>query len=588
MKRLLIAIAPTLFVVSVAGCAGISPEESGIATLLQIEDIATGPMQTRPAIVELSGKPAVLYSTKSDRVAIQIGDKRRLLDETARVQQGGSYFQLISSNNSIDATWWSHQSGKNIYFSSSSDAGQTFSPVSMVNDQNGVLPPYSIVRDSKGTVGAAYHDEREPGYQVYFNRSLDSGRTWNRPDQRLDTPPLQGKSSAAHEPLLVQAGATWLSAWNDEVQIDGKASYRLLAKRSKDAGIRWSAPEVLYTANHQISSLTARADGPRIVIAADALNEGIFALASNDEGQSWQRTSLLGGAAPASNSGIEFVVAGSRAHFVWMQERKDEKLRIMRASLDITQAKWLTGAKRLDTKAYENTRSSSPVIASSPQGALMAAWVDYRDIRPNIYLSASYDSGENWQAPQPLLKSGTQSAGWPQLIRWGDQMAIGYEAYPTDRLVDGKLVIQKITLGNATTGISGLPDPSQPTDVERRLKLEQRVKTLWEKRIQGDYNTAFDMFDFAYKAATPKKYYLENVGVITYLTYAIDEMSINGNEATVKTKLRYEVKPTVLPMTGKPITLQPIDVDVPNTWVWVANDWYLMYAPSFGPPTLTY
>ncbi|MEO7106031.1 MAG: hypothetical protein ABIZ09_06640, partial [Rhodoferax sp.] len=111
MNRLLLAIVSVATNIFLIGCAGGIGNEPAAATLAKIDDIATGPQQTRPAIVEIDGKLAVLYSTKSDRVALQIGDKRQLLDETARVKQGGSYFQIHSRGKNLDALWWSHQDG---------------------------------------------------------------------------------------------------------------------------------------------------------------------------------------------------------------------------------------------------------------------------------------------------------------------------------------------------------------------------------------------------------------------------------------------------------------------------------------------
>ncbi len=136
--------------------------------------------------------------------------------------------------------------------------------------------------------------------------------------------------------------------------------------------------------------------------------------------------------------------------------------------------------------------------------------------------------------------------------------------------------------------MAGLPGPAQISEAERKARLEQRIKALWESRVAGNYEPSYDMFDFAYKATTPKKYYLDSVGVITYLSFSVNDISIAGNEASVKMKVKYEIKPTLEPSTGKKITIPPVDADVPNTWVWVGNDWYLVYAPSIEPPMLKY
>jgi hypothetical protein len=114
------------------------------------------------------------------------------------------------------------------------------------------------------------------------------------------------------------------------------------------------------------------------------------------------------------------------------------------------------------------------------------------------------------------------------------------------------------------------------------------VDALWRARIAGEYDKAYDIFDFSYKAVTPKNHYLNNIGVITYLEYSQGATAINGNEATVDMKFKYEVKSTMVPQTGKPIVVEPTETEAPNKWVWVGSDWYLVYSPSFDPPMLKY
>lgn len=584
MKRFLLGLTSSTAMLLIGGCAVPPPE----MVLAQVDDIATGALQTRPAVIEMDGKPTILYSTKADRVALRIGDQIKLLDETARVKQGGSYFQLQSNGKDLRALWWSHQDGKNIYFTSSADGGRRFEPVSMVNEDHGVLPPFTVTSGPEGVVGVTYHDERLPNYQAFFNRSVDGGRTWPIKDQRLDTPPVEARSTDVHEPQSVQTNSVWISAWTDSVRRDGRSSFRIVSRRSDDAGLSWTQPVVLYSSDHQISSLVVKADANNIVMAADDLERGIFALTSLDNGRSWSNTGILAATDHASNSGINLTLFKQRAHLVWMQERAGEKIRIMAASLDIAQTAWLEAVQRVDVKSHDNTRSISPVVMATSEGVLLAAWVDYRDIRPNIYLAASYDQGRSWSTPRSLLAPGEVSAGWPQLVRWADQAAISYEIYPTDRILNGKLVVRRISLGDSSKGLVGLHGPSLITENERAARLASRVKAMWDARLAAEYDKAYDMFDFAYKASTPKKYYLENVGSITYLSFSVDDIAITGNEASVRMKLKYEVKPTIIPMTGKPLSVPPVDVESPSTWVWVGGDWYMVYAPSFEPPQLKY
>ena len=590
MKRFLSPLPSLISLALLGGCAGLGTGSSD-GMLAQLDDAATGTLSTQVAVAEFNGQPALLYVTKSDRIVFQQGQQRQQLDETAPVR-GGNRVQLHRQDGQLHAFWWSHENAKNLYFTSSGDKGQSFAPVSIVNDAHGVLAPFSLLRGPQGVVGMTYMDERLPRYQAYFNRSSDFGRTWPRPDQRLDTPPANEQASDVREPQSVEAGMAWVSAWVDVVTVAGKPSFRVVSRRSDDAGLNWSAPEVLYSTDTLIASLAVEAQGSEVVIAADEHDRGIFVLASQDQGRSWQASGLLAGtgvaAEGASNSGLRMAVTGGRAHLVWMQDRKGDKTKIMRASVDIAQGKWLGAAERMDVKSHDNTRSMLPVVVAAAKGALVASWVDYRDIRPNIYMSASFDQGQAWSAPQALLQPGEVSAGWPQLMPWGDQLAMGYETYPTDQELKGKFTLRLLSLPE---GARALPDfgvkPSIISDAERKAKLTERVKSLWDNRVAGNYQPTYEMFDFAFKVATPEKDYLNSVGLITYQSYSLEDISMTGNEATVKMKIKYEVKPTPLP-SGKSITVEPKEVDASNTWVWVGNNWHLVYAPAFGQPNLKY
>lgn len=583
----ILAIASIGVGVLFAGCAagGVEPAAKILA---EVNGVATGSLQTRPAVVEVAGTPAILYANKSDRVVLQIGRQSRLLDETARVKQGPGYFQLHAQGRNVQALWWSHMSGKNIYFASSTDGGQNFAPASMVNDEHGVLPPYSLTSGGDGVFGMVYHDERLPGYQAYANRSTDGGLTWSRPDQRIDTPPVQARSTDVQETQSVQVGAVWLAAWTETVNVDGAASYRIVSRRSEDAGLTWSPPEILHRAGRQLSSLVVRAQGNSVVMAADELEHGILALVSTDAGRNWRNSGLLVDSEKVSNSGIELAIAGERAHFAWMLGRTDEKVRIMRASLDIAQAKWIGSAKRLNTKPFENTGATMPSIVATTKGQLFAAWMDYRDIRPGIYVSTSHNRGDSWSEPQPLLKQGEVSAGRPQLLQWSDQAAIGYEVYPQDRLTEGNFVVQMLQASDGGQGVAGMSTPMQVTEAQRQARLEQRIKELWNARVKGDYEAAYDFFDFAYKAVTTKKQYAGSAGVIIYHSYTPAETRIEGNEASANGTVKYEVPPTFIPSVGKPIAVPATESEAPTSWVWVGSDWYLVYKPSFDKPLLNY
>jgi hypothetical protein len=565
------------------GCASVGLDPS-VQLLAQIDDVATGPLATRPVVIELEGKLASLYANKANQLTFQYGSQRRAIDPS----EGANFFQLRVQDQHLHALWWSHAGAKNLYITSSTNRGETFSPVSIINDSTGVLPPFSVTTGSAGQLGVTYHDERLAKFQAYFNRSTDYGRTWPKPDFRLDPPPPEQRSSDVHEPKSVESGPIWFSAWTDNVYVNGQQAYRIVSRLTEDAGLTWTEPKVLYSADHQISSLQVKSQGDNIVIAADDLNRGVFALSSTDQGRNWKSAGIVAGSDGVSNSGVALDVNAGRAHLVWMLDRKGEKTHVMRAGLDTAQATWFGPAERMDEKVWDNTRSLSPEILVTKLGVVMAAWVDYSDIRPNIYLSASGDQGATWSKPKPMLTQGEASAGWPNLIQWGDSAAVAYEIYPTDRIREGKFIVRELSYDHKAKNFTGLARPVELSDAARKSRLEQRVKNLWDARVAGDYETAYDMFDFAYKAAYPKRFYVSSVGVITYLNHKTEDLSIAGNEAHVKMKIKYEVTPTTLPTTGTKLTIPPVEIETPTMWVWVGNDWYMVFKPSYDPAMLEY
>lgn len=581
MKRFLLPLAS---LVLLGGCAGLGSVPAG-GVLAQVDDIATGSLQTRPAVVEMDGEPALLYASKGNRIVFQRGKERLQLDGTAPVT-GGNRFQLQRQDKHLHALWWSHQDAKNLYFSSSENGGKAFAPVSIVNDANGVLAPFSLLRGPGGVVGMTYLDERLPMYQAYFNRSTDYGRTWAKPDVRLDLPD-GSLSTRVQDPQSVESGNAWVTAWVDVVKVAGANRYRVLSRRSDDAGLQWSPQQELFSSDKLISSLAVEAQGSHIVIAADEHDRGIVALASPDQGRSWKASGVLPGTEDVSNSGIGMTVAGDRAHLVWMQDRKGEKTRIMHASLGIAQGKWIGAVQRLDVKTIDNTRSLLPVVLAAPKGQVVVAWVDYRDIRPNIYASVSFDQGGAWSKPQAMMKPGEVSVGLPALLPWGDEVAIGYEVYPADREMDGKFVLKLMPLGDVAKALPGFAAQPQVSDAERKSRLEQRVKALWDYRAADNYEPTYEMFDFAFKAVNPKQSYLNGTGLITYQRFSVEDIAIQGNEAHVKMKIKYEVKPTPLP-SGKLLKMEPTEAEATNIWVWVGNEWYMVYNPAYGQALLKY
>lgn len=570
-----------------------SPSEQANASnnddaAITISDAATGSMETLPAALKLAdGTAMALYKSKAGRVTLWRDGKEQILDSTAPVQ-GGQFVQLHENAGQVYASWWSHENNKNLYITHSSDGGRSFAKVAIINDQHGVLPRYSLSFGDKGVVGATYYDERSPRYEVYFNRSTDYGQTWDRPDTRLDDPAPAGQDNYAVEPVTVQADGTLVTVWDDAYKgLDGRTVYRLMTRSSTDQGITWSPAKMLLSSFHQISALSAKAEGKTVFVAFDEYQAGIKAVVSNDAGINWVTSPAIEGSSQKTNSGLVLTIANGMGYASWIEQEPNKKPDIQFGRFDLANNAWLGSIQRIDTKQFDNTQSITPSIFSFSNGNVVIAWVDYRDIRPNIYLSLSTDQGKTWSSPKPFGKPGVADLGWPKLIPWGDSVALAYESYPKDILKDGMFKVAPTNIVAATKELPNYASTSEVSAEQKKKMLLARVDDLWKYRKEGKYEPTYSFFDYAMRNFMAKKEFVEKSGNLNYYNYELTSTKIEGNVAQVEQKITYDTKPFMMP-NGKMEQIKKTTAEVKNTWVWIGDNWYLVYAPSFGKPILQY
>jgi hypothetical protein len=152
------------------------------------------------------------------------------------------YDPEVGPDKTIYITWYDNRDGAyDIYFTRSTN-GYNFLVDEVRLDTDVAGGAYSahpqLVIDTAGGVYVAWEDSRDGGNDVYFNRSLDSGDAWLAEDIRLDGGDPGGESDAFAVALTVDRDAQQPAvhvAWHD----DRNGGKDIFYNRSADSGATW-------------------------------------------------------------------------------------------------------------------------------------------------------------------------------------------------------------------------------------------------------------------------------------------------------------------------------------------------------------
>lgn len=139
----------------------------------------------------------------------------------------------VDSHGIIYVAWQDYRRNQaDIYFAKSTDGGKAFSRNIRVNDdigRAGQLYP-SLAVDARGTLYLAWHDFRKGNQDIYFSRSTDGGQTFGRNIRVNDDPGTDGQFNPS---LAVDAEGTVYVAWHD--LREGQADIYIAASRDGGA-----------------------------------------------------------------------------------------------------------------------------------------------------------------------------------------------------------------------------------------------------------------------------------------------------------------------------------------------------------------
>lgn len=316
-------------------------------------------------------------------------------------------------------------------------------------DPPGAAPSINVRIAAQGrSVYVVWEDERNtstipPHTDIYFNRSLDGGRTWLTPDVRLDTGSPPGAARSAR-PAIAASGSSVYVVWDDDRNVPNKSD--IYFNVSHDGGTTW-LPLDLRLDDAPPGTSEWKADlavwGQAVYVVWQDQRVGgqtPYMNRSLDGGATWLPHNQKVGVGPTRADDPRIAVWGSAVYVLWEDWRHGggslPRDIYFNRSLD-QGATWLPQDIRLNTGGSPGSGVTLDPRIVAEGGHVYAAWKDARNDltlqKGDIYFNRSLDNGETWLVPDLRLDAGSPAgkadSRHPELavsngsvyVAWGDE-----------------------------------------------------------------------------------------------------------------------------------------------------------------------
>ncbi len=285
-----------------------------------------------------------------------------------------------------------------LYFNRSLDGGLTWMPTDIrlnTNPQATHEVSFPKIAAIGNTVFAVW-EQRQPNQKadIAFNRSLDGGSTWLTSSIRLDRD--QPGSAYSQQPEIIAVGNSVYVAWVD----NRNGPNQIYFNRSLDGGSTWDPGDRRLDTGGQGVGTSFR---PEFAVSGDAVYvtwiNGRFGSSMNavrlnrslDRGATWlSEAKILSDSFPDPfDAALPLVEASGKAVYVVWEDMRNGRTDIyFNRSLD-RGSTWLDSAIRLDGDAAGSAFSTNPNISVADDSVYLT-WTDERDGFKDIYFTIPF------------------------------------------------------------------------------------------------------------------------------------------------------------------------------------------------------
>nr|CAA6829798.1 MAG: Unknown protein [uncultured Thiotrichaceae bacterium] len=517
---------------------------------------------------------------------------------------------LESNGSAVYAAWWEKEAdGKKLYVRASQDGGKTFYPAVLAS-KGGVLPQVDFLKGAENNkMALVYVSEEYPGYQVYFNRTLDGGKSWldegglllNKLyddenevvsfEESREKKPDVLVSSTALSPKVSQLGEKMVVVWEERAIRNSVSYLRIVAKVSEDYGLTWSDGEDIYLEpNANPVELNTAILNNEIYIVAFVPNKGVLSFRSKESGTKWESLGVLPGTRQLlSASWLRLASANDQTLLVsYVARANGMKDGVWLNSLSLDSGKWIEDEAKLFGQRVGggnsfSTKSIYADLKSLGDGRVLIAWEDYRYLMPVVMLSYSEDGGKQWTDPEPLTTPGKTVSKFPSLFA-GENMAwvlFTYFGLEDKSESENYLTSYQLLTTEHDIHFPKIEKSKALSEDEMLKKLKMRVEKFWQSRLKGNYIENWGYFDPLYRTLFDKQKWARTQGKIGYLDFEVSDITTHGVLADVTIKVNVTVNQLLMGEDDLIEPPPPKEVTLVGRWGWFYDDWYSMPETMF-------